>query len=156
MSSSDIVIRQAELEDAPVLARFNIDMARETESKTLDASTIAAGVRALFADPGKGFYLVAEIGRAVAGALMVTREWSDWRNGDFWWIQSVYVAPPYRRRGVYRGLHEAVRARAAEHDEVCGLRLYVKQSNARAQASYRALGMGANGYLVYEELITRY
>ena len=155
MSSSDIVIRQAVLEDAPVLARFNIDMARETESKTLDAPTITAGVRALFADPGKGFYLVAEIGPAVAGALMVTREWSDWRDGDFWWIQSVYVAPPYRRRGVYRGLHEAVRARAAEHHEVCGLRLYVKQGNARAQASYRALGMGANGYLVYEELITR-
>ena len=86
---------------------------------------------------------------------MVTREWSDWRNGDFWWIQSVYVAPSYRRRGVYRGLHEAVRARAAEHDEVCGLRLYVMQGNARAQGSYRALGMRANGYRVYEELISR-
>ena len=109
------------------------------------------GVEAVLSDPGHGFYVVADTGGEIAGSLLVTFEWSDWRNGRFWWIQSVYVRPAYRRRGVYRALHEFVRDRARSTGGVVGLRLYVERENAVAQRTYAALGMDETPYRMYEE-----
>lgn len=125
-------------------------MARETEDLELDPDTVTAGVRALFEHPERGFYVVADAGARLAGSLMITTEWSDWRNGLFWWIQSVYVRPEHRRRGVYRALYRFVRELAGKRTAVCGFRLYVEQDNNRAQETYRSLGMNRTRYLVYE------
>lgn len=143
-------IRHATPADVEILAANNCAMALETEGKALDGPTVLRGVAALLADPAKGFYLLAERAGAAVGQLMVTTEWSDWRNGTFWWIQSVYVAPDARRTGVYRALYERLLAMAREDGRVCGLRLYVDRSNARAQATYRALGMDRAHYELYE------
>src|SRR5213078_5115093 len=109
----------------------NRAMALETERKSLWPHVIGAGVRNLLRRPDSGFYSVAETGGRVIGALMVTKEWSDWRNGDFWWIQSVYVKPEHRRRGVYRRLYRFLQALAAKQRAVCGFRLYVERTNRR-------------------------
>ena len=152
-------IRPARPEDRDLIVRFNRAMARETEARDLEEATIAAGVEALLADPSKGRYFLAEGadvsgqsgGHAeVAGQLMVTPEWSDWRNGPVWWIQSVYVAPAHRRRGVYRLLHEHVRE-AGRAEGVVGLRLYVDRDNGTAQDTYGVLGMNESRYIMYEE-----
>lgn len=148
----DIQIRPAVAADGPELVQFNCEMARETEDLELDTAVVTAGVNALFERPERGFYVVADAGGALAGSLMVTNEWSDWRNGLFWWIQSVYVRPDYRRRGVYRSLYRHVESMAAAHPEVCGFRLYVERDNLRAQQTYRSLGMEQTPYLVYEAL----
>jgi ribosomal protein S18 acetylase RimI-like enzyme len=148
----DPLIRKAVAADAPVIAHFNTAMALETEGRRLDPVRAAAGARRLFEDPGLGFYLVAELDGEVAASLMVTTEWSDWRNGQFWWIQSVYVRPDLRRRGLFRTLHEALRAMATADPGVCGFRLYVEQDNAAAMATYDALGMKATAYRMFEEL----
>ena len=145
-------IRRAVSRDAPVLVAFNRAMALETEGKVLLPQVVRAGVRGLLRRPDSGFYLVAEVGGEVIAALMVTREWSDWRNGDFWWIQSVYVVPVFRRRGVYRRLYRHLQGEAAKKRAVCGFRLYVERDNRRAQATYRANGMERTHYLVYEQL----
>ena len=145
-------IRRATRADAAVLIAFNCAMAFETEGKVLLPRVIGAGVRGLLRRPDSGFYTVAEVDGEVIGALMVTKEWSDWRNGDFWWIQSVYVRPQFRRRGVYRRLYRHLQSQAARQRAVCGFRLYVERNNRRAQATYRASGMDRTHYLVYEEL----
>jgi ribosomal protein S18 acetylase RimI-like enzyme len=145
-------IRVAQPEDAPVLVEFNAAMARETEKKELLPQVIGAGVRALLANPASGFYVVAEDSGRPVGSIMITKEWSDWRNGNFWWIQSVYVRPEVRRRGVYRALYRHVQSLAARDPAVCGFRLYVDRENAAAQDTYGALGMQATRYLVFEEL----
>jgi len=146
-----VSIRGATLADAPALVDFNRAMARETENKDLPREVISAGVEALLSDARHGFYVVAEAdGRLVAG-LMVTFEWTDWRNGLFWWIQSVYVSPDYRRRGIYRQLYDFVKHRAAAEGNVRGFRLYVEKDNARAQAVYQTLGMAETHYKMYEE-----
>jgi ribosomal protein S18 acetylase RimI-like enzyme len=161
----DLTIRRATVDDAETLARFNEMMAEETEDKALDPETVRAGVRAVFDKPDQAFYLVAErdakivgshsesTSSRVLGALMITTEWSDWRNADFWWIQSVYVRPEARRTGVYRALHRDVRRRAREAPDVCGLRLYVERDNAAAQAAYEELGMTEPPYRMYEEML---
>jgi ribosomal protein S18 acetylase RimI-like enzyme len=149
----DVTIRRATVDDSEPLARFNEAMAEETEDKALDPDTVRAGVRAVFDKPDQAFYLVAERDGEVVGSLMITTEWSDWRNADFWWIQSVYVRPEARRTGVYTALHRDVRRRAHEADGVCGLRLYVEQDNAAAQAAYEELGMEAPPYQMYEETL---
>jgi len=146
-------IRRATTDDAETIVRFNRQMAEETEDKRLDPATVRNGVRAVFDGADRGFYLVAEREEAVVGALLVTYEWSDWRNGWFWWIQSVYVQPEARRTGVYRALHRAVRRRARAADEVCGLRLYVERGNAAARTTYEALGMTEASYRMYEEML---
>ncbi|MHC5011849.1 MAG: GNAT family N-acetyltransferase [Planctomycetota bacterium] len=148
-------IRGATLDDADVLARFNGEMARETEAKHLDPAVVADGVRTLLGDPTSGFYLVAETDGDVVGSLMVTSEWSDWRNGHFWWVQSVYVAPAHRRRGVYRRLYAAVKERATVQGGVCGIRLYVEAGNEAARDAYERLGMTRTNYRLYEELLPR-
>lgn len=147
-----MIFRVATAHDAAVLAEFNAAMALETEGKRLLPEVIGAGVRSLLGRPASGFYLVAEADGQLVGSLLVTKEWSDWRNGDFWWIQSVYVRPEHRRRGVYTRLYKHLRALAAKERAVCGFRLYVEKGNRRAQATYRAAGMQRTHYLIFEEL----
>ena len=145
-----IHIRRAVPADAGFIAESNIAMALETEGMALDADVVGPGVAAVLADDSLGFYLVAEVDRRLAGQLMVTYEWSDWRNGLWWWIQSVYVRPEFRRRGVYSALHRHVEAAARAAVGVCGLRLYVEQENTRAQQVYQSLDMYNTRYHMYE------
>jgi len=145
-----LTVRPAALADAAVLVEFNRRMAEETEGKALDEALLAAGVAAGLADPRKALYFVAEEAGTVLGQIMVTFEWSDWRNGWLWWIQSVYVRPDARRRGVFRALYEHVRQAARQDPEVVGLRLYVERANEAAQQTYLRLGMEWTGYLVLE------
>ena len=147
----EIVIRDAKPDDWTRLADGNIAMASESEGKKLDAATIASGVRAVLADADKGRYFIAEIDGSHAGQAMVTREWSDWRDGWFWWFQSVYVLSEHRRRGVFRGLYCHVRAAAKAAGNVRGLRLYVERENHTALETYRALDMIDAGYALMEE-----
>ncbi len=153
-------VRPARPADRDLIVGFNRAMARETEGHDLDMPTITAGVEAVLADPAKGRYFIAECavkeavrstGREAVGQLMVTLEWSDWRNGPIWWIQSVYIAPEHRRRGVYRMLHASVRE-AGRAAGAVGLRLYVDRENLTAQATYVALGMQESRYIMYEEI----
>ena len=146
----DLNIRVAAASDADAMVAFNQAMALETEGKKLSAEVLKPGVEAVFADPQKGFYVVAESAGRVVGGLMVTFEWSDWRDAWFWWIQSVYVLPEARGTGIYRKLYEFVKARASGVN-VCGFRLYVESDNTRAQSVYERLGMSRSHYLMYEE-----
>ncbi|MEM7244886.1 MAG: GNAT family N-acetyltransferase [Acidobacteriota bacterium] len=148
-TDSSLVLRAAREDDDQTLAAFNAALAQETEDKTLPAERLLAGVRALLADPSRGFYVVAERDGEAVGQIMVTTEWSDWRNGFFWWIQSVYVAPEARRQGVYSALHREVERRARD-ESACGIRLYVERENTGAQATYRRLGMSPTVYELYE------
>lgn len=150
--SPSLTIRKASEADANAIIEFNIEMAMETENKTLKRNEIEPGVKSLFAKPQYGFYLVAEDrGKAVA-SLMVTYEWSDWRNGLFWWIQSVYVRPGYRRQGVYRRMYEAIKQMGEDEPGVCGYRLYVEKENGIAQKTYSSLGMEETHYKMFEEV----
>jgi len=144
-------LREAGPGDRDALVAFAQAMAKETEDRALDPETLRAGVEALLADPARGRSFVVETGDRVVATLMLTREWSDWRNGFFWWIQSVYVHPEHRGRGHYRRLHEHIRTLARRDPEVCGLRLYVESENRTAQATYRALGMHEAPYCIFEE-----
>jgi ribosomal protein S18 acetylase RimI-like enzyme len=146
-----LAIRAALPADHEFLAHGNEAMALETEHRTLDPQVVRRGVAAALADPAHGRYFVAEdaSGRPV-GQLMVTYEWSDWRNGQFWWIQSVYVLPEYRRRGVFRALYGHVDTLARRSPGVCGLRLYVEADNVNAQRTYERCGMVDAGYRVME------
>ena len=143
-------IRNAERRDLEFIAAGNSAMALETEHKRLDPGTVTAGVQAAFDDQSRGRYFVAEVDGQVVGQLMITYEWSDWRNGVFWWIQSVYVTPGARRLGVFRALHAHVEQLARATAGVCGLRLYVENDNIRAQQTYLGCGMDHAGYLVME------
>lgn len=150
---SEIKVRQATAAEAVRIADFNRAMAMETEGLALDEKTVAAGVVALMGHPDRGFYLVAEADGVVAGCLLITYEWSDWRNKMFWWIQSVYVKPELRGRGIYRALDDKVQELAAKAGNVCGFRLYVHKGNARAQEVYRSLGMHETEYLLFEDML---
>lgn len=145
-----VTIREAVEADAPLIADFNRAMALETERLELDAGRVLRGVSALLADRGKGFYLVAEIAGQVAGQAMVTYEWSDWRNGTFWWIQSVYVVPTHRGKGVFRALYQRLREMGEADGSVCGMRLYVEHENERARRIYEGLGMTPAHYRMME------
>jgi len=150
MSSAEyVVLRLATMADAVVIAQFNQAMALETESKQLSPSVVAAGVTALIADGTRGFYSLAERHGEIVGGLLITFEWSDWRNADFWWIQSVYVRPDARRQGVFAKLYRDVEARARQA-HACGLRLYVEHDNQAAMATYLQLGMHDAHYRVLE------
>lgn len=142
--------REAVAADAPVIIDFQVAMARETEGFELDREVTTRGVHAVFADPSLGRYFVAEgQGRTVA-SLMITYEWSDWRNGTVWWIQSVYVVPELRRRGVYAGLYAHVKAMVEAEPAIRGIRLYVDNRNKSAQDVYARLGMEGEHYRVFE------
>jgi len=146
-------VREAGMADINVLVEFNAAMALETEAKTLDPRVLSAGVAAVLAEPRRGFYLVAECERDVVGCLMVTYEWSDWRNGDWWWLQSVYVRPDFRRDGVFRRLYAEVERLAGARSDVCGIRLYVERENERAQRTYVALGLEEEHYRMFGKVL---
>jgi len=152
MTTSRLLIRPARPDDAPRLIEFNQRLARETEGLELDPHVLAEGVAAALSDPDRLRYIVAELDGAVVGQTAVTREWSDWRGGWFWWLQSVYVLPEARRHGVFRHLHLAVREAARSHPDVVGLRLYVERHNQTARTAYERLGLSDGGYLVMEEV----
>ena len=145
-------IRTASLEDAQLFSSHNCAMALETEDKILDPVASLAGVEGLFERPQFGFYLVAEVDSVPAATLMVTYEWSDWRNGLFWWIQSVYVKAEYRRQGIYRAMYQQLQAMAeASSVPVCGFRLYAETENSKAQATYKDCGMKLCDYVMFEQ-----
>ena len=146
----ELQVRRATLADLDTLVEFNAALALETECKTLDPQRLRAGVAELLNDDGRGSYFVAEESGRVVGQLLITTEWSDWRNGYFWWIQSVYIAPGFRRRGVYRSLHNHVIAESRVQGGVCGLRLYVHQDNSVAQRVYAGMDMGESPYQMWE------
>ena len=148
-----IEIRPAEPADGDLIASFNSHMALETEGKALPADTIGPGVMAILTDRTKGRYWMAEANGVTVGQLMVTYEWSDWRNGTIWWIQSVYVHPDWRRKGVFSALYRHVESLVAAEPSIIGLRLYVEHNNKKAQQTYEALGMTRPGYLVMESLL---
>ena len=147
-----MIIRRALSQDIAELADFNIKMARETESVELIPEVITAGVKTMIDNPQMGFYLVVELDNGIQASLMITTEWSDWRNGIFWWIQSVYVRPQYRRQGLYRELYTRVKEMAEQEPSVCGFRLYVENENHAAQKTYQSQGMSETEYKIYEEL----
>ncbi len=148
--ADSILVRPANPRDLKILVEFNSAMALETEGKHLDSDALHAGVAAVLEDGLKGFYLLAECLGNPVGQLLVTSEWSDWRNAYFWWIQSVYVMPEHRRRGVYRALDQQVRVNAKLRGNVCGVRLYVDRRNQVAQKVYSSLGMCPSHYDMYE------
>lgn len=149
-ANEELRVRPAERADCARIVEFQLAMALETEGRRLDPERLRGGVEAVFEDPRRGRYLVAERGRRVVGGLLLTLEWSDWRNGWFWWIQSVYTAPEARGQGVYRALHARVLEEARAAGDVCGLRLYVEEENHAAQRVYEALGMRRSTYRFYE------
>ncbi len=154
-TEAELKIRRATPDDAPALVGFNLAMARETESLELSEEILTAGVRNLFANPQFGFYLIAEVAGEAVGSMMITYEWSDWRDGLFWWVQSVYVRPDHRRRGVYRQLYDYVKREAARDPRVRGFRLYVERENLAAQKTYERLGMSETHYKMFEELCAK-
>ena len=143
-------VRAARPEDLESLVDFNCRLARETEDHELDPATVRRGLSRLFDNPAAGFYTVAEQEGRVVGCLLITFEWSDWRDGWLWWIQSVYVEAAARRRGVFRRLFEHVREKAETDADVRGLRLYVERGNGRAQATYASMGMEEAPYKLFE------
>lgn len=153
MSETEVTIRDATFDDADTIADFNCRLASETEDKLLDPETVRAGVKALLSDARRGRYFVAcdSAGRIV-GQLMHTFEWSDWRNGDIWWLQSVYVHPDFRRQGIFRKLNQHLEQLAESTPGVVGLRLYVENDNARAQKTYRSLSFVDPCYRVMERI----
>jgi ribosomal protein S18 acetylase RimI-like enzyme len=148
---SKITVRDATREDAEFLVRGNALMALETEGISLELERLRDGVHAVFDEAARGRYFIAEADGARAGQMMITYEWSDWRNGVFWWIQSVYVVPEARRKGVFAALYRHVRAAAVADGRVSGIRLYVENHNEPAMASYERAGMKRTIYQMFEE-----
>ncbi|UXI68256.1 GNAT family N-acetyltransferase [Tahibacter amnicola] len=150
-----VTVRPATRADIPFLAQGNAAMALETEQKQLDLALLTRGITSVFDEPRRGFYMIAERDGVAAGCLLITFEWSDWRNGDWWWIQSVYVAPEARRLGVFRTMYAEMERRARAQDGVIGLRLYVEWENQRAQQTYASLGMEQCHYHMFERPFVR-
>jgi ribosomal protein S18 acetylase RimI-like enzyme len=153
MAETNVTVRAAQRADIDTIVEFNAAMAMETESKTLPHDLLHPGVTAVFDEPRRGFYRVAEIDKEIAGCLMVTFEWSDWRNGDWWWLQSVYVKPAFRRHGVFRAMYDHVERAANAASDVVGIRLYVEKENHRAQSTYTSLGMSEEDYFMYRKTL---
>tara|TARA_Y100000746_G_scaffold215558_1_gene209776 strand:- start:16 stop:477 length:462 start_codon:yes stop_codon:yes gene_type:complete len=153
VSSSSIAVGRAATEDVAAIAQFNIAMAAETEDLALDPQTVHAGVAAVVSDDRRGFYLVARSDGKAVGSLMVTYEWSDWRNGNLWWIQSVYVVSSARKQGIFRLLYDNVISLAKQSGDAAGVRLYVEKDNHGAQEVYRKLGMSETAYRVFEIIL---
>lgn len=145
----DIIITKGQIEDTENIAQFQVDMAMESEGTQLDKDIVTKGVSAAMADENKGLYYIARVDGKAVGSLMLTREWSDWNNGWYWWIQSVYVAPDYRRQGVYKSMYNAV-CTDAKQQNIAQVRLYVDKTNTRGQKVYSSLGMQESHYLIYE------
>lgn len=150
MSNINIIVREATRQDTDDIVRFQQGMALETEGKVLDEVILKNGITAIFDSSEKGFYLVAEVDDHLVGSLLITYEWSDWRNATFWWIQSVFVDANWRRKGVYRLMHDYVLNVAESREDICGIRLYVERTNTIAQQTYEDLGMTHSHYDLYE------
>ena len=154
---SAVIVRRATMSDLKTIVSFNAELARETENRALDVQILQSGVEALLQDPGKGWYAVAEnsldCGQLMmVGQILVTFEWSDWRNGNFWWLQSLYVHPDYRQKGIFRQLYDYVQAQARLNREgICGFRLYVEENNHQAHQAYANLGFQKTAYHMYEK-----
>lgn len=153
MNLHSTIIRSAGPADISDIAQFNIAMAQETEERQLDPETIQSGVSGVIQSHAHGFYLIAERDQVAVGSLLITFEWSDWRNGTLWWIQSVYVKPEHRRTGVFKALYDAVIARARAAKSVRGIRLYVEQENLDAQSVYQKLSMQKTPYQMFERML---
>jgi len=149
-SPSQTITRDARRQDIPAIVAFQLAMARETEGIELHRHTCTRGVEAVFEDRSLGRYFIADSDGRAAGVLLVTYEWSDWRNGLVWWIQSVYVDPDFRRQHIYGQLYEHVKRLAIADEKVQGIRLYVDRRNTAAQEVYRRLGMNGEHYQVFE------
>ena len=148
-----ITIRPAQSEDLKKIVAFNMAMALETEQKKLDPAVLTDGVQAVFSNPSHGFYVVAQSDGQIIGSLLVTPEWSDWRNGVFWWIQSLYVLPQWRQRGVFKALYAFVSEKADADGAIRGLRLYVETNNTTARTCYEKQGMAPSVYALYEQTL---
>lgn len=147
-----MIIRKAKKDDAGQIAAFQLEMALETENLQLDKGVVDRGVCQVFSDRSKGTYYVAEKNGQVIASLLTTYEWSDWRNGTVLWIQSVYVRPPFRGNGVYRNMYRHIQQLVEQDEQLKGIRLYVDQTNSRAQQVYQKLGMTAEHYQLFEWL----
>jgi L-amino acid N-acyltransferase YncA len=144
-----VSIRKARTDDASIIIDFQKKMAWETEKMTLENDILTRGVNTVFSHPELGQYWVAEDENKVIASLLITNEWSDWRNANVWWFQSVYVLSAYRRKGVFRSMYTSIRDEA-ENKGIAGLRLYVETNNSGAQMTYKALGMRSEHYIMYE------
>ncbi|MCA9665298.1 MAG: GNAT family N-acetyltransferase [Myxococcales bacterium] len=147
---AEVRVRDAVASDRDRIVDYNLALARESEDKAIDRATLTSGVDRALASPALCRYFIAEIDAQPVGQTMITYELSDWRDGVLWWIQSVYVEPGARRKGVFRALYEHIEGLAREQGDVGGIRLYVERENARAMRTYEALGLRAAGYIVYE------
>lgn len=157
MTGADhLLVRPATLEDLETLTEFSAAMALETEQRTLDRTRLRLGTQAVIDQPERGQYFVADLRQesqadtVTVGQLLITYEWSDWRNARFWWIQSVYVHPAWRRQGVYRRMHGAIVEAAKQRHDICGLRLYVERSNTVAQSVYKTMKLVRTPYEMWE------
>jgi len=146
--------RKASPSDAPSIVDFQMRMARETERLELDRSTVEHGVHSVFEQPHRGTYHVCEVDGRVVGSLMIITEWSDWRNGEVWWIHSVFIEPEFRGRGLFAGMYEYIKQAVQAEPKLRGLRLYVDRSNTSAQAVYQKLGMNGEHYRLFEWMKT--
>lgn len=155
MSRPIIEIRQAVAADVATIADFNIALCRETEGRELDPATVWKGVSRFISEPARGRYFVARIAGQMVGQTAHTFEWSDWRNGEIWWIQSVYVHPLHRGRGVFRALFVHIEQLGEMDAECCGIRLYMERANEIARQSYQRLGFSETGYEVFELLFSQ-
>ena len=143
-------ITQPTMEDANSLVEFNIKMAEETENKILDKNTVTNGVKKVINNSEIGYYVIAKNSNEIMGSLMITYEWSDWRNGMFWWIQSVYVEKEFRKQGVYKQMYLYIKEKAKNDNSCTGIRLYVEKENKVAQSVYKKLGMDETYYKLFE------
>lgn len=150
MKYAEISCRKATIADAGIITRFQLEMALETEMVQLDEKVTGAGVMAVFGDSSKGTYYIAETDHSIAGCMLTTPEWSDWRNRTILWIQSVYVRPEYRKMGVFTALYENLKLVLENNPEIGGIRLYVDKTNHTAQKVYTHLGMNGEHYQVFE------
>lgn len=148
---SHITIRPAVEADVDTIANFNRKLCRELEARELDGETIVAGVANLLERPEQGLHLVAELDGELVGCSLITKEWSDWNNGVWWWVKSVYVKPKERRKGVNRKLYDYAREMATKEDEVCGIRVYIREANRAATVAYKALGLRELSRRMFEE-----
>lgn len=146
-------IRPAEIADLETIVEFNYKLAAESEQKVLSLDTLRAGVRELLSDPHRGRYFVAIVDQRIVGQIMITFEWSDWRNGELWWLQSVYIDPTHRRQGICRALHQHVSELARRTPGVVGIRLYVEENNHAAHRTYESVGLKRAGYFVMEQML---
>lgn len=144
------IIRKAKLEDLETIVKFNYNLAKQTEDKELNLEILNRGIEAILIDSSKGQYYVCEIDNKVVGQIMYTYEWSDWRNGTFLWVQSVYVDVEYRRKGIFKELYNHVKQICDNDEGAVGIRLYVEKENFNAKATYKSLGMCECNYHMYE------